>query len=251
MKALCLQAAEGNGACRMNACNVCRIMPDARMKRLEKALGYSAFGYSALDKGGIMSDKKPLIPDAIFHIEDDDDLLNSVAKTVRRAGVIAGIVELVLGVVMLFWPSKTLTAVTVLLGIGLVVFAVIYLVASVETPILPPGWRTMGIVCSVLFVLGAIAILKAPQAVGASLAVLVTIVLGMLWIVDGITSLFQASFTLTPVASVVYGIVSILAGIVVLAAPSQSTVFLFMFVAIALIVLGIVSIVRALTFGRK
>lgn len=198
-----------------------------------------------------MSDKKPLIPDAIFHIEDDDDLLNSVAKTVRRAGVIAGIVELVLGVVMLFWPSKTLTAVTVLLGVGLVVFAVIYLVASVETPILPPGWRTMGIVCSVLFVLGAIAILKAPQAVGASLAVLVTIVLGMLWIVDGITSLFKASFTLTPVASVVYGIVSILAGIVVLAAPSQSTVFLFMFVAIALIVLGIVSIVRALTFGRK
>ena len=70
-----------------------------------------------------MSDKKPLTPDVIFHIEDDDDLLSSVAKTVRRAGVIAGIVELVLGVVMLFWPSKTLTAVTVLLGIGFLVYA--------------------------------------------------------------------------------------------------------------------------------
>ncbi|MDD6461178.1 HdeD family acid-resistance protein [Pseudoscardovia suis] len=198
-----------------------------------------------------MSDKKPINPDVIYHIEDDDDLFESVAKLVRRGGVVMGIVELVLGVVMLFWPHKTLTAVTVLLGVGLIIAAIIYLVGAIETPILPPGWRTLGIVCSVLFVLGGIAIFKAPQAAGASLAVFVTIVLGMLWIVDGIASLFQSSFTLTPVASVVYGLVSILAGIVVLAAPAQSTVFLFMFVAIALIVMGIVSIVRALTFGRK
>lgn len=198
-----------------------------------------------------MSGKTPLKPDEIYHIEDDDDLFDSLKKTVRKAGVIAGVVELVIGIVMLFWPSKTLAAVTVLLGVGLVLLAIVYLGAAIGTPIMPAGWRTLGILSAVLFVFAGIAIFKAPQAVGASLVVFVTIILGAVWILDGITALFQSSFTINPAASIVYGLVSIIAGIVVLAAPQQSTVFLFMFVAVALIVMGIVSIIRALTFGRR
>ncbi|MDD6372952.1 MAG: DUF308 domain-containing protein [Bifidobacteriaceae bacterium] len=198
-----------------------------------------------------MSQQDPLKPDAIYHIEDDDDVFANVSKTFRRAGVVVGIIELVIGIVMLFWPTKTLTAVVVLLAVGMIVLGACYLAAALGVPVLPPGWRTLAVLCSVLFFFAGIAMFKAPQAIGESLIVIITVVLGMVWILEGVASLFQASFTLDPSMSILYGLISIIAGIVVLATPAESTVFLFMFVAIALVVLGIVSIVRALTFGRR
>lgn len=193
----------------------------------------------------------PIAPDAIFHVEDDQSMFDSVRKMVRRAGVTVGAVELIVGIILLFWPSKTLTAVTVVLGIALIAIGGVYTVAVISAPVLPPGWRVLGVGIGILLIMGGIAILKAPSAAGLSLAVFVTIVLGMAWIIDGIGSLFQSAFTASPAATVAYGLISILAGIVVLAAPEQSTVFLFMFVAVALIVMGISAIVRALTFGGK
>jgi uncharacterized membrane protein HdeD (DUF308 family) len=47
------------------------------------------------------------------------------------------------------------------------------------------------------------------------------------------------------------GIISIIAGIVVLAIPTWSAIWLLLFSAILLIVLGIVALIRAFTFGRE
>jgi uncharacterized membrane protein HdeD (DUF308 family) len=50
--------------------------------------------------------------------------------------------------------------------------------------------------------------------------------------------------------AIAFGVLSILAGIVVLVLPASSAAFLLIFAAVALIVLGIIGIVRAFTFGR-
>ena len=50
--------------------------------------------------------------------------------------------------------------------------------------------------------------------------------------------------------AIFFGILSILAGIVVLFSPLWGIAILFVIAGIALIVLGIVQIVRAFTFGR-
>lgn len=47
-----------------------------------------------------------------------------------------------------------------------------------------------------------------------------------------------------------YAIVSVLAGLIVLFAPLSSAMWLMVFGGIALIVMGVTSIVRAFSFGR-
>jgi uncharacterized membrane protein HdeD (DUF308 family) len=75
--------------------------------------------------------------------------------------------------------------------------------------------------------------------------------IGVGWIIEGVMALAEAGRSGSAGWSIAFGILSILAGIVVLVLPVSSAAFLLLFAAIALIVLGIVGIVRAFTFGRE
>ena len=82
------------------------------------------------------------------------------------------------------------------------------------------------------------------------LGIFLGILVGILWIVEGIVALAQSSDAGSRGWAIFFGILSILAGIVLLFSPLWGAVVLFIVAGIALIVLGIVQIVRAFTFGR-
>ena len=83
------------------------------------------------------------------------------------------------------------------------------------------------------------------------LVILAVAFIGIGWIVEGVMSLVESGRARSSGWAIAYGILSILAGLVVLVMPASSTVFLILFAAVALIVLGIIGIVRAFTFGRE
>ena len=73
---------------------------------------------------------------------------------------------------------------------------------------------------------------------------------GIAWIIEGIMALAETESGGSRWYAITFGILSIVAGIVVLFLPVESLAALVVFGGIFLVVLGVVQLVRAITFGR-
>ncbi|MCU0312300.1 MAG: DUF308 domain-containing protein [Acidimicrobiales bacterium] len=120
------------------------------------------------------------------------------AVTTHRKGsywgllLLRGVVNLVAGALLLFWPSITVTVIVWLLGIELVLSGILGLIASTQVP---KDMGKSGIVVQALvaIVLGIIIMVwpSATLTVMAVLGAIVLIVLGVMFLVSG----FQLSKT--------------------------------------------------------
>ena len=101
-----------------------------------------------------------------------------------------------------------------------------------------------------LLTVGGVIVLKNAALSGATLAVLITMVVGLGWMMEGVMALVESWRMPSSGWAVVYALLSIVAGFIVLFSPVSSTAWLILFGGCALIVLGVVAIVRAFTFGK-
>lgn len=180
-----------------------------------------------------------------------EQMLPQQAKNAVRAlyGVI-GVAAVVLGLALLLWPSHTLVIAAVLLGIYFVVSGVIRIVSSIVELGLPGGWRVLNVFVGILLSIGGVVVLKNAALSGTTMLVMITLVVGIGWIIEGVTALLESWKLPQSGWSVLYAIVSVIAGLIVLFAPLSSAMWLMVFGGIALIVMGVASIVRAFSFGR-
>ena len=113
------------------------------------------------------------------------------------------------------------------------------------------GWSRLGhIVLGVLFIIaGVIAFANLSQTT-AWLAVFVGILVGILWIIEGVVSLSTLGDARSKGWTIFFAIISIIAGIVLLFSPLLRRRVLWWLLGIALVVLGIIQIVRAFSFGN-
>ncbi|WP_223690525.1 HdeD family acid-resistance protein [Leifsonia poae] len=182
---------------------------------------------------------------------DAKNLTRSAINGVRAALGISGLVALVLGIILLVWPGKTLIGLAIVLGIYFVVAGVMRLALGIFSKGITGGIRTLNIILGVLLVLAGIIVWRNSAAAAVTLAIFAVAFIGIGWIIEGVITLAESSRASSRGWAITYGILSIIAGIVVLVVPASSAVFLVIFAAIALIVLGIVGIIRAFTFGRE
>lgn len=176
---------------------------------------------------------------------DTSELSARTISAVRTGFGIAGAVALILGLLVLFWPQATLSVIAFFFGLYFLISGAIRVVSGITAP-MTPGLRVLNIVVGLLlFVLG-IAAIRNPVP---SLAVL-GMVVGIAWIIEGIMVLTESESGGSRWYAITFGILSIIAGIVVLFLPVESLAALVIFGGIFLVVLGIVQIVRAITFGR-
>lgn len=192
-----------------------------------------------------MSQQFDHIPDFFETVTDE------LARVVRRNTIILSIVAIVAGVCLLAWPGHTLAVVAVILGLYFIVDAIVRLVALFRIKGISDGWRVLQILFSILLLIAGISVLRAPFISGAWLAVYMTIFVGISWIIEGMMSFATAATQLAPGWSIFYGLLSVIAGIVVLASPAWSTEFFIIFAGIALIVLGISAAVRAFAISKS
>ncbi|MFF1633074.1 HdeD family acid-resistance protein [Leifsonia sp. NPDC058248] len=190
--------------------------------------------------------------DSVFHefSLDAENLDRSAINGVRIALGISGVAALVLGVVLLFWPEKTLAVAAVFLGVYFIIAGVMRVALGIFGRGINGGMRTLNIILGVLLVIAGIVALKNVSAAAVTLVIIAIAFVGIGWIIEGVMSIAESSRASRSGWAITYGVVSILAGIVVLFLPASSAVFLLWFAAIALVVLGIIGIMRAFTFGR-
>ncbi|MCC9197103.1 DUF308 domain-containing protein [Arthrobacter sp. zg-Y820] len=176
---------------------------------------------------------------------DVSELTRKAVRNIRGGLALTGALSIVLGVLVLFWPEATLDVVAFLFGLYFLVSGAVRVVTGIVTP-LSGGLRVLNILTGVLlFVVGVVA-MRNPLA---SLTVL-GMVIGIAWIIEGIMALTEIESGGSRWYAITYGVISVIAGVVVLFLPVGSLAAFVIFGGIFLVVLGIVEVVRALSFGR-
>ncbi len=171
-----------------------------------------------------------------------------VGQRLWKFKLMAGVLTIVLGTIVLAWPGPSILVASTLFGVFLLVSGLAELFIAVTLP-LPrsTGTRVM------LFISGALSVVLAILSFrhfGDAYAVLLL----SLWIRIGFifqgVSGFVAGISETTLPGrgwyVVAGIISVLAGLVVLVWPFDSIAVLTLAVGIWLVIIGITQIVQAL-----
>lgn len=155
-----------------------------------------------------------------------------------------GVITVLIGLLVLVWPGITILTAAVLFGVQLLITGVFWLVSTFAADGAGTGHRVLFAVSGLLSLLAGILCLRSPFQTIAILALL----LGAIWVVGGVAEIFHGFGTSG--WAVFSGIVTVIAGIVVLVAPLSSLVALAWLFGITLIVLGVVSIATAVSNGR-
>ena len=171
------------------------------------------------------------------------DPADMVARVGRHWGwVLAfGIITVLLGIIALAWPGRTLLVVAVLFGAQLIVMGIFRFVNAIASEDLTSGNRAL------LALLGALSLIIGLYAVRHVLVTLVALalLLGIFWIVSGAVELFmvlshqgmdQRGW------NAIMAVISVVAGIVVLAYPDISLLVLAVLLSIWLVIFGVMEI---------
>jgi uncharacterized membrane protein HdeD (DUF308 family) len=169
---------------------------------------------------------------------------------IRTTLGLAGILTLIAGILILVWPGQTAAVVTWILAIYVVAAGLVYAGLGIFSKT-KGGWARIGhIVLGLLFVVAGIVAFANLTATTVWLAIFVSVFIGIGWIVEGIVSLSTLGDSSSKVWTVIFAIVSIIAGGYLLFSPLWGAVVLWWLLGIMLIAMGVLNIVRAFTYGK-
>lgn len=184
---------------------------------------------------------------------DSSSVAGKATNGARTILGVSGLVALIAGILVLVWPGHTATLLVWILAIYAVVAGLVYLGIGIFSKTMG-GWKRVGhIVLGVLYVIAGIIAFVNTQQTKIWLAVFIAIFVGIMWIIEGIVTLTNLGASPSRGWSIFFGILSIVAGIILLSSPLWGAlilaVFVWLYVGISLVVLGIVQIVRAFRFS--
>ena len=163
----------------------------------------------------------------------------------RLALLVGGLIAVVFGVLILVWPTKAAVAVTALIASYAIISGAVHLGAGVFSRSLGAGARVGLILLGILSVVAGAIAFGELRATAAFLAVFLTVLVGAMWIVEGFVSLLTLGSSGSRILTIVFAIVSVIAGFTLITSPVWGAVFLWWFLAIALIAIGALNVARA------
>lgn len=185
-----------------------------------------------------------------FFAMDARTLTEKAVKGLRMAFGISGAVALILGIILLLWPTKTLAVVAVFLGINFLITGGVKVAVGIFSHSLSPAMRILDILLGLFIMVAGIIALRNSAATGEALLIFTVIMIGIGWIIEGIIAMVEAGKDANRLWAIVFGVISVIAGFTVIAVPGWTATWLLMITAIMLIILGLVGLVRAFTFGK-
>jgi uncharacterized membrane protein HdeD (DUF308 family) len=170
---------------------------------------------------------------------DDDEPPAGVLSASWQAALFLGVVTLILGLIVSFHPTTSLNVIAVLLGILSIVSGLFNLIRVFDPRERHRVW--LGITGLLFIVIGVILIrhLHLTRSV-------IGLVIGLTWIVQGLTALIggiSGGVREGRAWWIIFGVVSLIAGIVVVSAPASSLDVLAVLLGIWFIVMGIFEII--------
>ena len=172
-----------------------------------------------------------------------DELIGAV----RTALIITSIVGIVLGIVAIIWPGPTIVVVAILFAISLIIAGIFRIYQAFAASFLSTGVRALlGVVGVIVLLAGIIALFSPGDAVW-----LLAVFIGIGWILQGVADLYGAvtkSGHSPTWFLILSGIISVIAGILMIILPVFSLQVLAWVGGIMLVALSIATL---LTLPKK
>ena len=172
---------------------------------------------------------------------------------VRTMLGLGGLIALVIGILILVNPIKSGAIMMQILAVATALYMVgsgaVYLGSAIFSKSMK-GWpRTGHAVLGLLYVIAGVISFSNLTATAVFLAVFLSVLIGFMWVFEAIVAFTTIKGSGNKVLTVVYAIISLIAGLVLIITPLVSAVTLWLLIGISMIVLGVFQIIRA--FGAK
>ncbi|MFJ3235111.1 HdeD family acid-resistance protein [Streptomyces sp. NPDC086787] len=167
--------------------------------------------------------------------------LHALSRAAWQIVLLTGVASLVLGVLVLIWPGASLLAAGVLFGVYLLVSGVFQLISAFGTH-RATSLRVLAFISGALSILLGLFCFRGPM----QSTLLLALWIGIGWLIRGVTQTLAAASDKSMPArgwQVFLGIVTFIAGIVLIDSPFESVAVLTLIAGIWLIVVGVVEIV--------
>ena len=170
---------------------------------------------------------------------DDEPAAVGMLAGSWQAALFLGVVTLILGLIVTFHPTTSLNVLAVLLGILMLLSGLFHLIRVFDPRERHRVW--LGIAGLLFIVIGVILIrhLHLTRSI-------IGLVIGITWIVQGLTALIggiSGGVREGRAWWIIFGVVSLIAGIVVVSAPASSLDTLAVLLGIWFVVMGIFEII--------
>lgn len=156
--------------------------------------------------------------------------------------LISGIIGVVIGGLLIFWPGATITVVTSIVGFFMIVTGVLRFFVAVFDSRAEDRWL-MAIAGIIGIVLGVI-VMKNPEGTIKIIALIVAI----FWLISGLVDFFRGltnSHLPDRTLRIVFGLISVLFGVVILVWPAITVAVFAVLVGIYAVFFGILEIIAA------
>ncbi len=169
----------------------------------------------------------------------------SSAMTLERswqATAVLGALTLILGIVVSFHPTGSLNAIAILLGILMILSGIFHLIRVFGPDELHRVWTG---IAGLMFIVVGVVLIRHLDLTRAA----VGLIIGITWIVQGLAALIggiAGTMREGRAWAIAFGLVSLIAGIVVATAPASSLTVLAVLLGIWFIIMGVFEIIGAL-----
>ena len=163
-----------------------------------------------------------------------------------QATLVLGVLTLILGIIVSFHPTGSLNVVAVLLGILMILSGIFHLIRVLDPAELHRVW--LGI-AGLLFIVIGVVLIRHLHLTRA----LIGLIIGLTWIVQGLSALIggiAGGVREGRAWWIIFGAVSLIAGIVVATAPADSLNVLAVLLGIWFSIMGILEIIGGLLLRR-
>lgn len=171
----------------------------------------------------------------------------TLAGALRTGLIVSGIVSILLGALILLWPGRTAQVATGIIAAYTIVAGLVYAGIGIFSRT-KRGWSRIGhIALGILFIVVGIVAFANLAAFTASFAVFLGVLVGVLWIVEGVVSLSTVDGSPSRGWTIAFAILSILAGITLLFSPLWAAFVLWWLLGISAVAMGVVNLIRGIT----
>ena len=177
--------------------------------------------------------------------------LRVTITTYRWGFGIAGLVAIAMGIFVLVWPNEIVKIAALLVGIYAVLSGLIYIFTAIRAKEIKSLARITRVVAGIAFITAGIVMLSFLSASAVVLANVLGVILGILWMVEGVSALMLLRGRVEQNAlATAYAIVALVIGVLLLLTPVWGTAFLRWMIGFGLVLLGIAQVYRAAMAAR-
>ena len=174
--------------------------------------------------------------------EEDAVVMGIPPKVAWQLQLLAGLITVIVGIVLSFAPSTSLNVICVIIGILFIIGGIFHFVRMLDSQEQHRAW--LGIAGLLEVVIGVVLIRHLDLS-----KALIGLLIGLTWIVQGVVALLAGILGTegrSRVWPIIFGVISIIAGAVVVAVPLNSVHVIAVLIGIWFLVIGILEIISGL-----